>query len=413
MTEVRRRRRGHLGAPVVGAAVTGVLAYVVFALTTRTLGSEAAAPVSVLWSYWTLAGAAFTFPIQHWVTRTVAAEGEAEVRASLPRVGAAVFVLAAGSGVVAYVLRDPLFHQGSATWPGLVALVSLGATLMGLVRGGLAGRHRFVALGWSLVLENLVRCVAIGVLAIAGVRDAGWYGASLVLGYVTVVMWSPAMRFARVVGHRPAGGPLRSLSGTAGGQLLGQVVLTSGPVLLALLHGDPAKVTALFAALALFRAPYVLGLGAVAPLTGWLTRHVIAQRTDVLRRFRIGAVVGTVVGGVLAAGFGAVAGPLLLRLVFGSDVRLGGGACAVVAVASLIALANLVVAISAIAQDRSRVLVTVWVAAVVAAAAAVMWWPAGDLHRVVWAFFLAELVAFVGLVADDHWASRGRGELRP
>ena len=46
MTEVRRRRRGHLGAPVVGAAVTGVLAYVVFALTTRTLGSEAAAPVS-------------------------------------------------------------------------------------------------------------------------------------------------------------------------------------------------------------------------------------------------------------------------------------------------------------------------------------------------------------------------------
>ena len=50
------RRRGHVGAPVVGAAVTGVLAYVVFALTTRALGSDAAAPVSVLWSYWTLAG---------------------------------------------------------------------------------------------------------------------------------------------------------------------------------------------------------------------------------------------------------------------------------------------------------------------------------------------------------------------
>lgn len=399
------RRRGHVGAPVVGAAVTGVLAYVVFALTTRALGSDAAAPVSVLWSYWTLAGAAFTFPIQHWTTRTVAADGEAAVRAALPRVGPAVIVIAILSGAVAWLLRNPLFHEDGMTWPVLVGLVSLGAALMGLVRGGLAGRHRFVALGWSLVLENLLRCIAIATLAVAGVDNAGWYGASLVLGYLTVVVWSPAMHFARADGHRAAGSPLRSLSGTAGGQLLGQIVLTSGPVVLALLHGSPGRVTALFAALALFRAPYVLGLGAVAPLTGWLTTHVVAGRVAVLRRFRIVAVAVTVVGGVLAAVFGAVAGPLLLRLVFGDDVRLDARACAVVAAASLIAVANLVVAITAIAQDRSRVLVTVWAAAAVAAAAAVLWWPADSLYRVVWAFLVAELVAFVGLVVDDQRAT--------
>ena len=120
---------------------------------------------------------------------------------------------------------------------------------------------------------------------------------------------------------------------------------------------------------------------------------------------RIVAVAVTVVGGVLAAVFGAVAGPLLLRLVFGDDVRLDARACAVVAAASLIAVANLVVAITAIAQDRSRVLVTVWAAAAVAAAAAVLWWPADSLYRVVWAFLVAELVAFVGLVVDDQRAT--------
>ena len=54
-------------ALAIGSAVSGLLAYLVFALTTRGLGAEQAGPVSVLWSYWAFAGAAFTFPIQHWV----------------------------------------------------------------------------------------------------------------------------------------------------------------------------------------------------------------------------------------------------------------------------------------------------------------------------------------------------------
>ena len=50
-----------------GSIVSGVLAYAVFALTTRALGSEQAAPVAVLWTYWGLSAAALTFPIQHWI----------------------------------------------------------------------------------------------------------------------------------------------------------------------------------------------------------------------------------------------------------------------------------------------------------------------------------------------------------
>ena len=49
-------------ALAVGAALSGVLAYVFFALVTQALGSVRAAPVSVLWAYWSFAGAALTFP---------------------------------------------------------------------------------------------------------------------------------------------------------------------------------------------------------------------------------------------------------------------------------------------------------------------------------------------------------------
>ena len=50
-------------APAVlaaGSVVSGLLAYVLFALVTRGLGAEVAAPVSVLWTQWTFAAAAVT-----------------------------------------------------------------------------------------------------------------------------------------------------------------------------------------------------------------------------------------------------------------------------------------------------------------------------------------------------------------
>ena len=47
-------------------------------------------------------------------------------------------------------------------------------------------------------------------------------------------------------------------------------------MLLAAVGGAPGEVTALFAGLALFRAPYTLALGLVSALTGRLTRLVVA-----------------------------------------------------------------------------------------------------------------------------------------
>ena len=56
-----------------------------------TASSQPAAPVAVLWAWWSFAAAAFTFPVQHWVSRTAAtAAGEAAVRRGLRRERVAV-----------------------------------------------------------------------------------------------------------------------------------------------------------------------------------------------------------------------------------------------------------------------------------------------------------------------------------
>ena len=85
----------HTSALAAGSAVSGLLAYVFFAVVTRALGSTAAAPVSVLWAYWSFAGAALTFPLQHWIARSVSAHGgERSVREPLPGIALVSLLLA-------------------------------------------------------------------------------------------------------------------------------------------------------------------------------------------------------------------------------------------------------------------------------------------------------------------------------
>ena len=83
-----------------------MLAYVFFALVTRALDAEGAAPVAVLWSYWSFAAAALTFPLQHWIVRVVAASGglEGPVRQAMRSIPAIALAAAvAGRGVIGWV----------------------------------------------------------------------------------------------------------------------------------------------------------------------------------------------------------------------------------------------------------------------------------------------------------------------
>lgn len=384
-------------ALALGSVVSGLLAYALFALITRGLGAGAAAPVSVLWTLWAFAGAAFTFPLQHWITRSVGAGHEGDVRRA--GVGVSLLVLAAALllGALSWVVRDQLFHRDDAWFPVMVVLVTLGSAVVGAVRGGLGGRRRFEAVAWSLVAENGVRCLLVGALLLADVHDPVAHGLCLVAGPLVVVIWPDAMRFT-VAGARETR-PFAFLGGAATGQLISQTVLTGGPVLLALLGGSPGTVTAMFAALALFRAPYMVALGSVPQLTLRVTRHTVVGDHDGLRSLLRGLGIVAAIAAALAGLLGALLGPEVLHLVFGDSVDVPSGQAAVLAVGCTVAVANLVLMVTALAQDRPAGVAGAWAVAVLVAAGAVVALSSQSPSvRTSGGFLVAEVVATVVLV---------------
>jgi O-antigen/teichoic acid export membrane protein len=390
----------------VGSAVTGVLAYIFFAIVTRALGARDAAGVSVLWTWWSFAAAGLTFPLQHWIVRAVAARGgdEGGVRAALPRLIALVVGAAALTGAVGWVLRDQLFHHGGIAFPLLVGVVTLGSAFIGVVRGVLTARNRLVAVGWALVAENGLRCLLAVGLLVADVRHAAPYAVALAAGQLVGALWPSAVLPRGPSRPEPW---LGFLAGAAGGQLIGQAILTGGPVALALLDGPAADVTALFAGLALFRLPYTLVLGAVPPLTGAFTRMSAAGRRAELRRSFDVIVSGTLLLACAAAVVAELVGPWLLRVVFGPTVRLTAEVCALIALGSVLALGSLLLSLLAMAGKRSGLMLHAWSAGALAAAAVLVAGPGRPLTTVATAFLAAEAAATVVLAVTVRRALGG------
>ena len=347
-----------------GSLVGGLLAYVFFALVTRALGADDAAPVAVLWAWWGFAGAGLTFPLQHWIARSVTVHGgEGAVRRALPAVTGAVVGVALVVTAGSWLARDLLFRDDGLAFPLLAGAVAIGSGVLGVARGILTARRRFTAVGAGLMAENALRCLAAGALFILGNDSPTAYGVCLVVGYLAVGLWPGAARVDGDVQRRTGDSPLAFVGGASAGQVMGQAVLTGGPVVLAAASGAPAEVTALFAGLALFRAPYTLALGLVSQLTERLTRLVVADDRVALRRFSLGVLVVTLVAAALALPVGAAVGPPLMELIFGEGVRLEAALAGQVAAGSVLALANLVLAVAVLAQNWPRALIAAWLGA--------------------------------------------------
>jgi O-antigen/teichoic acid export membrane protein len=384
-----------------------VLVYAFFALTTRHLGAAASAPVSVLWTYWSFAAAALTFPIQHWITRSVAAYGgEGQVRGGLVRLSLVLLVVSAAAGVLAWLVRDQLFHRDDLWFPGLVAAMTFGSAAVGVSRGGLASRQQFGRLSVAIAGENALRCLGAVALMASHERSAVAFGMVLLGGQLVVFAWPSALRYSRGVERQPTGSPVAFLGGSAVGQLLGQTVLAGGPVLLSLLGGAPADVTALFAGLAIFRTPYILALGVVPPLTIRLTALVVERNHAALRRLRWVLLAAVLLASVPVAGLAAWLGPDVLTLIFGKNVVLGRVPTMIVALGSLLAMANLVFTLMVMAQNRAQAVARAWLIGVAAVAPVLLLTTYGPLGRTCAAFLVAEAAAFVALVIEELSGTR-------
>jgi O-antigen/teichoic acid export membrane protein len=402
------------GVLAVGSAISGLLAYVFFAVATRSLGAELAAPVSVLWSYWAVAASVLTFSVQHWTIRTLAGDGhEGTVARAIPRISVAAAGLSALAGVVAYAFRQPLFHLDGVAFPALIAAVTAGSFFVGLVRGALAGRGRYIATAGSLIGENAFRVVAAAGVALVG-GGAKAFGMALVVGPLVGLVWARSLRFDS---SSPASSDLRNplalVSGIAGGSLIAQVVLTGAPVVLAVIGGAQAEVTSLFVALAVWRAPYLMAVGMSPRLTPTLTRLVVDGQQRRMARVRRMTVLTVVLGAAAAALIGVTLMQPVLHVAFGPDINLNAAALAALGAGTATALGNLVLLLMLLALGRSRAATTSWVAAL---AVFVAWTVLSTLEpepRVVVAFLLAELTAFALLLAACRPRADDAPEPRP
>jgi O-antigen/teichoic acid export membrane protein len=388
------------GALAAGSVAAGLLAYGFFALTTHSLGAGGAAPVSILWSYWSAVAAVLTFTLQHWTIRTLAHDDhEGTVARALPKIAIMAAVLAGLAGLVAYVFREPLFGDPGIIFPVLVAAITVGSMFMGLLRGALAGRQRYGATAASLVGENAVRVILAVAVVVAGGGSKA-FGVALASGPVIGLVWVGSLRFVRGPATAPASGsPLALVSETAGGSLISQVVLTSAPVVLAAAGGAPDQVTSLFVALAVWRAPYLIALGVTPKLTGGLTRLAVNRQVRPLARLRVLTVAGVICAAALAVLVSLTLFQPLLHVAFGSDVGLPDWALAATGVGTAIAVGNLVFMLLMLAFGRSGQATAAWAVAVVIAAG----WLGlsgglAPMSRVVVAFVLAEAIAFVLLL---------------
>jgi O-antigen/teichoic acid export membrane protein len=390
---------------VAGTSISGLAAYGYVILGTRELGAVAFAPISVLWTFWAMSAAVLTFPVMHWVIRTLEADGsEDRVRSGLPAVWIAALAVSTATFVVAWLGRNAFFQQESLLFPLMAGLIPFGSVAIGISRGALAGRQRFAAAGAAIAVENLIRMLLGGIVLAFGGKEAA-FAWVLVVGFVAAVFWPSALRLRRDTGDRRHPLPIGFLGGIAGGSLIAQVVITGGPAVVAVLGGNPLDITGLFATLALFRAPYQVALGVTVRLTGGLTRLYVDGRQGSVSSLQRGGVVAAVLGAPLAGVFGAVSGPGLVRFVFGGEVIVSGTVAAAVSAGSWLALVSLCYTLMLIAGARTSLVTGAWVVGLVAGGAWSMLGPGDPVVRVAWAFCLAEAVTITTMVAAPRWSA--------
>ncbi|HEY5888668.1 MAG TPA: hypothetical protein VIT24_13110 [Acidimicrobiales bacterium] len=397
-----------VGAVALAAAsvISGVFAYLFIAIGTRQFGTGDFSGVAQLWTIWFFGSSVLTFPIQHWVIQRLRTDGHGgAVRVVLPRL--MLFALGVGLAVVAvtFLVRDDMYGRDDVAYPLIAGAITVGAAAMGLLRGGLAGRSRFLATATALAGENVIRFVC-GLAVVAAGATVGWYGAAIVSGSLVILAWPSALRFDGPA--VPGVSPVAFLGNVGGGTVIAQSILTAGPVVLSLAGGTRDEVTSLFTALALFRAPYIVALGLAIRMTATLTDLVAAGRSDDLVRIQRRMVAGGVALMALGGLGAALVGPGVLRLVFGDEVDLTRAACAGLAVGSLAALATLGLTLVQMSDGAGRRVLRTWATALAVGVVVMVALPLEPLPRVVAAFLASELTAFALMALLEGSGERSR-----
>jgi len=379
---------GHM---LAGSLVGAVGAYLFQLVGGRALGTEAFAPISVLWTVFFILATVVLVPLEQYITRE-ASLGKRVLRANLMPIASVTGGAAFVGGLFALVTRDLLF-DGELVFAVQLALLMAGYAVLLVGKGVLAGHRQFKSVGWILFWESIVRLAA-GVVFLALVVNAE------VLGWAMVIAPLAALgtRFWRfdVPDHRPRSATsARSFLGAyIAGSAASQLMLAGAPLGVAALGGGPTLISITFVTFTLYRGPLTL----IYALQGRILPYLVRLSEDGgagLRRIALGVLVGGGALAVLGGVVGYTVGPEVVGFLFGPEFEpdrlVAAMAAAGVVAASTAQVAGQVL----VAAGGTGKLAASWAAGLVVALAVLVLAPLAVDRTVALGFLAGEATAAV------------------
>jgi lipopolysaccharide/colanic/teichoic acid biosynthesis glycosyltransferase len=387
---------------VIGSLIAGLGGYAYQFLAGRSLGVEGFAAIGILLTAHFLSFVIVLMPIEQFVIRrlTLGARGwVVPVRAVALAASTAV-----AAGIVVAVSGDDYFAAFSSRQVFILFVLATVAVhfFFAVGRGYLAGYRRFRSYGYSSAAASVLRlAVALAVAIIApSVTGFAW---AHVLGPIVIVLWRPwkPSRNEAVAPDEDAEDTSEKglLSGLVLAAAASQALLLAGPLVASRLGATTAQFSVVYATLLIARAPLTLGYNLIARILPSFTQMAVRGERRELRSWARGIAVAAVVLSGVGALLGAVLGPLLVGVAFGSEFSPSPFVGAIAGAGVVLAAGGLFIGQILVAKGQSLRLAIAWMAALIGAIVVVALPFDDPVIHVVVAFAVGEVVALTALVA--------------
>lgn len=356
---------------VLAVAVSGLVINAYLVLVARNVSPAEYGYFAAFWSLALLIGFGAFLPVEQELARLLAADPNARVRvlSGAAKLAGATAVSAVAVLALASPLLAPALGGQTSMLVALAALCLVSAAQF-LARGLLVGLGRIGRGGVVLLADAVLRILLATVVILLGAASSTTFAWALVAAVamahlpVLVVLLTGLLRShpARQTGSAATA---RAMSAAAGPLLLGsicaQLLLNGVPVLVSALAGPDARVRVgqFLAAFLLARVPLFAAVPLQTAIIPTLTRQAMHGRSA-LRKPALCAGAGLLAGMAVAAAAALLAGPTLIRWIFGPAYLIGAGDLALLAVGVLAHLALILTAQVLVAAARHRAVATSW-----------------------------------------------------
>lgn len=299
---------------VLATAGSAVAVLIFQAVASRTLGTDAFAPIAVLWTVMFLLFTVLQLPAEQHLTRALVVTRSPEDLRSVYKamLGAFGLALVVGTAFTAFTLDR--FFEGQWVYVAITAAIVVSRSIMSSARGSLAGHRRFAGYGATIAIEAGTLLVG-GLLVVAIGGGAVGFAVVMFLAPLATLLTRP---FSPIEGHgdRPNIDPQPAsfLAWLILATAASQAIIAGGPIAVSFIGGTATAVSIFFTSFALLRGPITSAYSLVARVLPDFTE--LAHSDDPHRLWQWGPKL--VWFGLGVAVLGAIGSGLLLRPIVGA-----------------------------------------------------------------------------------------------